>query len=68
MYPYPNQSLFDLAVQHCGSAEAAYDLAVANGISITDNTDPDTPLNSVPIIQPGIVTLFATLRHIPATA
>ena len=32
-----NQSLFDMAVQTLGSAEAIFDIAIANGISITDD-------------------------------
>ena len=30
------QSIFDIAVQELGSAEAVYDLAVLNGLSVTD--------------------------------
>lgn len=32
-----NQSLFDIALMHCGKAELAYDIAIANGISVTDS-------------------------------
>ena len=32
-----NQSLLDLAVQHTGTAENAFALAVANGLSLTDD-------------------------------
>lgn len=31
------QSLFDIAIQECGSAEAVVQLALLNDISITDN-------------------------------
>lgn len=31
------QSLFDIALQHCGNMEAAFDIAQANGISLTDD-------------------------------
>jgi hypothetical protein len=34
-----NQSLFDIAIQTLGSAEAAFDLALANNISITDDLE-----------------------------
>ncbi|MDR1984972.1 MAG: hypothetical protein LBQ28_09145 [Prevotellaceae bacterium] len=32
-----NQSLLDIAIQELGSAEAAFDIAKANNISITDD-------------------------------
>ena len=31
-----NQSLWDIATMHCGKSELAYDVAIANGLSITD--------------------------------
>jgi hypothetical protein len=31
-----NQSLFDIAIQEFGSAEAAFDIALANNLSVTD--------------------------------
>lgn len=31
------QSLLDVAVQHCGSFEAAFDIAMGNGLSVTDD-------------------------------
>lgn len=34
-----NQSLFDIAIQTLGSAEAAFDIALANNISITDDLE-----------------------------
>ncbi|WP_264520397.1 hypothetical protein [Flavobacterium sp. N1994] len=35
-----NQSLLDIAVQECGSVFAAFDLAVANEISVTEELVP----------------------------
>lgn len=32
-----NQSLLDLAIQHTGTAENAFALALANGLSLTDD-------------------------------
>jgi hypothetical protein len=34
-----NQSLFDIAIQTLGSAEAAFDIALANNLSITDDLE-----------------------------
>lgn len=33
----PGQSIFDIALMSTGVAEAAYDIALANGIDITDS-------------------------------
>ena len=32
-----SQTLLDIAVQHCGDVELAYDLAVANGLNFSDD-------------------------------
>lgn len=39
-----HQSLFDIAIQYSGSALAAFDIAVANGISVTDDLTPGQKL------------------------
>lgn len=33
------QSLFDIAIQHCGDVQAVYDIAVLNNMSITDDVE-----------------------------
>ncbi len=38
------QSLFDIAVQTAGSAEAAFDLALENDLSLTDNLEVGEPI------------------------
>jgi len=35
-----NQSMLDIAIMVSGSAEAAYNIALENGISITDDLTP----------------------------
>jgi hypothetical protein len=32
----PGQNLYDLAIQHCGSTEAAFEISKLNHIAITD--------------------------------
>lgn len=32
-----NQSLFDIAIQKCGSIEAVFGIAILNGLSVTDS-------------------------------
>ena len=39
-----NQSLIDVAIEHLGSAELAIDIALLNGISLTDALEPGTSL------------------------
>lgn len=40
-----NQSLFDVALQHTGTIESLFELALANGISVTDDLTAGTPLS-----------------------
>jgi hypothetical protein len=37
--PLPGQSIFDIALMTYGIAEAAYDIALANDIDITDDVE-----------------------------
>lgn len=39
-----NQSLLDIAIQHTGDVTNAFALAVANGISVTDDLQPGADL------------------------
>lgn len=34
---FENQTLFDIAIQACGDVQAAYDIALLNGLNITDD-------------------------------
>jgi hypothetical protein len=38
------QSLFDIAIQHCGDVQAVYDIALLNNLSITDDVELGTEL------------------------
>ncbi|MNE48597.1 hypothetical protein D3C80_1430710 [compost metagenome] len=46
-YTDHGQSIFDLAIQHCGDVSAAWDIAKANGLSVTQALVPGQ-LVSVP--------------------
>ena len=35
---------FDFAIQHCGTAEAAFEVARLNNMSLTQDVEPDTEL------------------------
>lgn len=51
------QSLFDIALQECGTVEAVFDIALDNGLSVTDYV-PGTSLN----VSPDIVTNDRVLK------
>ena len=68
IYPKIKQSLFDIAMEHAGSSEAAWDIAVANQLSITDDLTVGETL-AVPMVKnQRIVTFFQAIKHSPATA
>lgn len=48
-----NQSLLDVALQHTGTIESLFELALANGISITDDLTAGTPLILPPAPSQG---------------
>lgn len=66
-----SQSLLDLAIQHTGSVENAFDLALANGLSLTDDLEAG---ESIQLIAYGIqqnkdILNYYTAKNIqPATA
>ena len=61
------QSVFDLAIQVSGSAESAFELAMLNGLNITDSLTVGSDLITPEIIN-RIVHNFYTVNQIkPAT-
>jgi hypothetical protein len=61
------QSLFDIAIQHCGSAEAAFDLAVLNGVSLTDDISAGIELELPPVVNKNTVNYYANKSISPCT-
>jgi hypothetical protein len=61
------QSLFDIAIQGCGSAEAAFDLAVLNGVSLTDELSAGLDLKLPPELNKNIVTFYTIKNIVPCT-
>lgn len=67
----PLQSILDLAMQHTGTAENAFDLALANGLNLTDDLEAG---ESIQLIAYGIqqnkdILNYYTAKNIqPATA
>ena len=64
------QSLFDIAVEHCGAVEAVLDLAFANNISVTDAIAVGTELMPVAVQEKNKkrVELFGNLLNKVGTA
>lgn len=61
------QSLFDLAIQHVGFPEAAFDIAMANGLSVTDTLAAGGQL-VIPDMPPGKLAGYYKANNIvPAT-
>jgi hypothetical protein len=65
-----NQSLLDIAVQESGSVLAAFDWAIANGISITDDLVPGQKLvYGVSVFEnDDILNYFKNRNQLVATA
>jgi len=62
------QNLLDIAVQHTGSTEAVFLLAMENGLGITDELTPGMVLNPVPVQNRRVRNYFANNNLKPATA
>lgn len=67
---HSRQSLLDIAIQECGSFEAAYELAERNGLAVTDDLETGAELGFIreDVTKKQVVAHLAA-RHIkPATA
>ena len=62
------QSLFDRAVQTAGSMEAAFGLAAANGVSLTDTLTDGQVLDTVAAENADTVRRYSVQGIQPATA
>ena len=65
--PKNRQNLIDVALEHCGTFEAAMQMALLNGISLTDDLEPGVSLLTSEVEKKRVVTNFQSLRHPPAT-
>ncbi len=61
------QSLRDVAIQYCGDVAAALDIAVINGISITQQLVAGSTLAIPSVVKKDIVNYLAVNNLIPAT-
>lgn len=62
------QSLLDIAVVKCGGVEAAFELALLNGLGITDTISAATELQLPGVANKSIVSYYVTKGYNPATA
>lgn len=64
-----NQNLLDIAIQENGSVQTVFELALLNGMSITDNIQPqqNVIVAKSNLIIPEIVNYLTTKQHIVAT-
>ena len=62
-----NQNIFDVALQKTGSVSAAFDLAVLNGLSVTDDLTPGTELKLLDVTNKDIVDYYKNRGLVPAT-
>ena len=65
-----NQSLLDLAVQHTGSVENTFALAVVNGLSLTDDLPAGTEIKLPDSVNKDsdVLNYYTAKRLQPATA
>lgn len=63
-----NQSMMDVAIQNCGSFEAAFDLAMLNDISLTDDLSAGASLTETAISNNDVVVAYNAAHVCPATA
>ncbi len=66
MLCHDNQTIFDIAIQACGAADAAYDIAMLNGLNITDDI-AGFDLIIPKVINEQIVTYYSKNGIKPAT-
>lgn len=62
------QSLIDVAVQHGGDFGVAFDMAEANGLSLTDDLETGVELVAPPVVNARVVQHYAVNDIQPATA
>ena len=62
-----HQSLFDIALQHCGNADRALDIANLNGLALDTVIQADNLTLYVPTVHPGTGRTLHPIPIIPIT-
>ena len=61
------QTLFDIAIQFSGSAEAAFELTVLNGLNLTDDLVPGVELKQAGVLNQQVAAYYLAKQIMPAT-
>lgn len=61
-----HQSIMDLALQECGDITALFELAIINGIGITDIIDPGTDLKAPSVYNKKAIQFYTERSVVPA--
>ena len=62
------QTLFDIALQYCGGADAAFGIARLNNRNLTDELAPGEVLQMPDVRNKRVVKYYADYKLIPASA
>ena len=62
------QTIWDIAIQYCGSEEAAFQIADLNDVSVTEELPVGTMLDVPEAVNKQIVEYFKANKIVPATA
>lgn len=65
---HSRQSIFDVALQHCGNLESAFSIAELNGLSLTDDLEVGASMAMPEADNKQVVQYYATNKIEPATA
>ena len=65
--PSDRQSLLDIAVQTSGGVEAAFDLAAANDVSVSEPLEAGAPLETAPVADKMVLERYTARQIRPAT-
>lgn len=61
------QTIIDIAIIACGDSSAAFDIAILNGLSITDDLITGQDISTPDIINSSVVNRLNNESSIPAT-
>lgn len=64
----PHQNIIDVAMQHVGAAEAAYDIAIINGLELTAEDElPGREIVIGEVVNKKVVRYFENLKTVDCT-
>jgi hypothetical protein len=63
----PHQNIIDVAMQHAGAAEAAFNIASDNGLSLTNEPTPGVEVLVNEVVNQRVVFYFNAQKNIDCT-